>query len=224
MDCGSDHRAVLASVDLPTRLDTRPRRRQAPRWVGAEDFHCRFDGQIQSENPDTIDALQSVACQAATRHGAVAIGCRPQAKPWDTAELADLRASRRACRDHVQRRELSKIIFRKTRAALRTWQTEKARGQLEKFVRLGMLERFAREPVLRKSATQPSAEQFANLWKETYMSSHHLPEVGNLELLTDIPSIESLELKVALRQLRKGRCADKHSVFWCVFCLGPWRS
>ena len=57
---------------------------------------------------------------------------------WDTEQLQEMRQRRRVLRGPAKA-ELSKQISKETRKALRTWQTERAHGLLDRFSNLRAL-------------------------------------------------------------------------------------
>ena len=108
-----------------------------------------------------LHGLQDAVKDAAYASGAV--GAEAARKKWDTDELKELRKKRRRCNDKAVRSTLSKEIAKKTRKALRTWQTQRLGEQLEKFRDLRNLDKIAAEPKQRKAATQPPPAAFADM-------------------------------------------------------------
>ena len=202
--------ALYASFLLPLAGVARPMRKQAPKWKGSSAYACHVESALHGTEEPSIQSLQDVMRKAASESGATA---RQKAnKQWDTEELKELRRRRRRCRVRAERTALSKEIAKKTRRALRNWQTQRLGEQLEKFRDLKNLGKIAAEPKQRKVAVQPPGEAFAGMLRELYSSSEVPGERGNLALLRDIEPFTRPELDIAMKALSKGKCADKHGL------------
>ena len=222
LDCGSDHRTVACDICLPSSSADRPAKAKKPSWIDSESYSQGVDDWVRLSNPTQLSDLKAAVCDAAVHHGAVQFGQKSSRRPWDTDELNDLRACRRTCTDKSRRSQLSKDIFRKTRAALRAWQTERATVQLEKFSDIRSLERFAMAPAIRKASVQPPLQQCAGLWRDVYTSTELPERVERSDLIGQMPAIELNELDRALKGLRRGKCADKDGTLLEMFaCGGP---
>ena len=158
LDLGSDHRAVRAQVGLPQKLECRPRREKKMHWFGSATYSATLAVDLATRQPDSIIDVEAAIGAAAVASGAVQKAVPQTSKPWDTEEeLQKLRSDRLKCRDCAERRRLSKLVFTKTRRALRVWQTQRLRSQLESGRELSRSEQIGSAAVISKSAVRPSA-------------------------------------------------------------------
>ena len=177
-------------------------------------YSALVESKLVSYPNISVHDLQSLVRDAADDSGEVTHSSQTVKRPWDTSELQSLRSRRRACVDRAERRVLSKQIWKKTRQALRTWQTLRLRHQLEQFSDLKQLERIAAEPVQRKavSVLRPTADAFANTWGHVYFSFAPALALQDISVLASLEDLQLVELQLAFKQLRKGKCADRHNV------------
>ena len=213
LDCGSDHRAVMASVTLP-RKDQQRARRTKPnvRWQGSHSYQPAVTQLVETGDINSLRGVHECVKAAADSSGATKTGRATAGKAWDTAALRELRQKRRDCSDRHERARLSKTIATDTRRLLRKWQTERLTEQLSKFKELDQLHRINAEPVKKHTSQRPAPREFADVLQDVYSSSEQPHDLGDASLLAQIPEFDEIELRRALRQLSGGKCADKHGV------------
>jgi len=168
LDLGSDHRAVIACISIPKEA--------GPRHVPKKKLHV--DWRLFEERAKLCPDISGAAALESLeeRLGLLAGECSKkeevsQDKAWDSSELQDLRDKRRTAAG-MERTQLSKLIWRKTRQRLRTWKTNRASERPAEFSRIKDLERIHMHPVSRKCLQRPNLARCADLWDGIYAAEH----------------------------------------------------
>ena len=135
LDCGSDHRAVRACIWLLGCLEERPKGTRQIKWQDTPEYVTAVDAAMLETPVRSLHDVHDVVKSAfhVAEDGCMQPSQHNKLKPWDSEHLRALRAARRRTRDMRERRVLSKQISTDTRRALRTWQTQRLRTQLESF-------------------------------------------------------------------------------------------
>ena len=117
LDLGSDHRAVVCCLDLYGPLPERPTSKGKLTWCGSVSYSQILDSTV-SRTPSSLQSLETCVIDAAVASEAVTAAPKQQ-RPWQKADLQQLRRARRECRDGDERRHLSKLITSATNKEVR---------------------------------------------------------------------------------------------------------
>ena len=219
IDLGSDHRSVYAQVCVPEANLESPQRCASYKWNGSPSYGSRVSCALATAWPESVESVQDLVFNAALTSGAVS---SPKAtrRQWDTQELKDLRDERRSCRVKARRSFLSKLIQKKTRIALRAWQTERLRERLENFNDLKQLSRICQAPVEKRACLKPVAAEFVQSLKQVYTSDSMSDCVVDSDGLSSIPEIHAQEVCDSLRNMKRGKRSDRHNIVMEMFSNG----
>ena len=224
LDLGSDHRAVRLQAQFPHKLEERPRTAHKRKWVGSASYGPIIAQTMASMRPNSVAEVEAKMVDAAVSSGAMQLPIR-QTRPWDSAELERLRKDRRNCTDGSERRRLSKLLYNKTRQALRASQTVRLQQQLESGRQFSRLGQICAEPVSSKSAVRPPTQAFTDIFFKVYESSdgqNSCVTTGE-DFSETIPPTTVPEIRMALRHMS----AVSRQVYRSTGCghgdVTPWR-
>ena len=205
----SDHRAVQTCFMLPPvdRPRTHHERKRHINWA----VYDTAANKIKYDHIHSLPALEKQLCEL----GDV---CQKQEqadckRPWDSAELQRLRAQRKSATTALERKEVSKRIWRLTRSQLRVYRTQEAEKKLTEFSKLESLQKLHLYPIKKKHTCGPNLEKCAELLKHVYT----IETESNYAKHSSIPLFTYNEFEQAIRKMKKGRCADKLCIYLEMF-------
>ena len=200
----SDHRAVQTCIELPTGVRSRRKKRRKLRTDWKE--YARKVPNVETNINGDLSHLETELWTAAsTCQGRV----KPdESRPWDTDLLRQLRVQRRSTICPLERKQVSKKIWRLTRDELRKYRTSQAEQKLAEFSNLEVLQKLHLCPIQKSHTIGPDLEACANLLQQVYTSDQ---DTKYAESFT-IPLFTEQELKYGLKRMQKGRCADTDGI------------
>ena len=222
LDLGSDHRAVHANIDLVATLSCRSRPRRKNYKGASWDCYAEvLDSKLSSFSPvSCLSDLESLAVDAASELPRTAAQHDHASFQYDQL-LQKLRRARRNTRNPIERRVLSKQIWRESRKILRRQQTIRTTKVLEEFRDLDRLGHIAK-PLSRKARQGPDFDSCSQLLKQVYTSDDtndgDSSDLHSLE--TAIPEFTTQEVMTAVSQMAKGRTTDRNGVVLEMFLYG----
>ena len=205
----SDHKAVQSCFLLPSaerhrRKRRRPRRTNWAKYTEVAQYHtCDPNGdllQFEKELGDLVQACEDTSNETPMR-------------PWDSAELQNLRYMRRNAGSTEERKRISKLIWRLTRDGLRVYRTKQATDKLNEFRKLESLQKLHMYPITKTHTAGPNLESCAKLLQKVFTTDKQREYETNYSVMPF--SLEELEF--ALKRMRKGRCHDKDGFFLEMF-------
>ena len=212
LSLGSDHRAVQVCVPLPIRRNSVPRRTFMHRKTDWSLFGTIVHDQLSYRNVNGLHDLEDVMMESSAH---LPRPTQRKRSGRDSPSLRVLRAERRVTADRQERCRLSKLIWRLTRQALRSWRTQQICETLKRFEHLKDLERAHMYPVRRVRGQQPDFVKCAEMLAAVYSSD----SASNLPtpMSCAIPPITGAEIGAAVRRMATHRCADKRGLVLEMF-------
>lgn len=172
LDLGSDHRSVKASFSFMPGYTKKERKVRVKRgWKPrfnvdgvAEEFHQNITDQMQ-RGCHTLGDVESILKDAALITNSSDQACGGK-RPEKSMELKTLIYQRRHCNDNLERRRLSKAIFKLSRQELRKWRTMWADYLLRKFRNTKHLQKINVDPI-QKRACPIDDDSFADFFRDS---------------------------------------------------------
>ena len=165
---------------------------------------------MMSRADNTLNTLQSILCDTASitkTSDTIFAGTRPE----KSMDLKTLIYQRRHCRVNLERKKLSKAIFKLARQELRVWRTMWADHLLHKFRNTKHLQKVNIDPIQSRACPIDDAD-FADFLENLF--ERPLGEVDRAwdYSLMDIPLFGMDDFKKALAELSNLRCCDDDGV------------
>ena len=218
LDLGSDHRSVKASFSFMPGYKKEKKQIGIKRgWKPilnedgiAHEFHENIDAQVLCDGGNTLNDLQSMLRDAApiTKSNDEVPG---SARPKKSIELKTLIYQRRHCRINLERKRLSKAIFKLARQELRTWRTMWADCLLTKFRNTKHLQKINIDPIQSQACPIDDAD-FAEFLEQLFEAPPEDIERAWNYPLVSIPLFVMGDLDKALSQLSNLRCCDEDGI------------
>lgn len=174
----------------------------------AEGYASRVRDGIAAQRPSSITDMEYVIASAAFDAAAETDHKTPVVF---SPGLLRLRNERKHCSDRDGRRELSKKIQKETRSQLRQWKSERVQSRLELFRNIYDLHIVHRIPLV-KARPMEKPPPSMNGFLADMFSSGRQPETFDTASLQRLQLITPWELKLALRQMARGKCRDKAGI------------
>lgn len=219
IDLNSDHRCVKSIMVVQKCTASKNQRSKSTKgwrpYVDTQNIPSHYqqvlDDKLNENNPQDLQAIERMLYESATTDG-VYILYQDQEKPWQSDELKQLIQQRKTCGTKYERMQLSKLIQKKSRKALRKYHDDQTTIVLQEFAELGKIDALHHAPVTRSETTQQiDCDTFADTLQAIYESpSPSIPI--DLSRIAEIPPFKMHEFQYALKFMRNRKGADKTNI------------
>ena len=115
---------------------------------------------------------------------------------------------RRDARNTIERKQYSKLLWKKLRTANRRWQTSQIKAVLEEFQDLDRLHQIHHKSIEYEKSAEYPKDLLNDLFRDIYNSEHEI-EKFNVEQIRKIKQFNYDEFRHTLRDMKNRRCADR---------------
>ena len=171
---GSDHRLVLSEIEFVQKAKRKrgPRRKSMKGWKPyisrdgeAIDYWNALDNYLQCDQPRNLHEVESSILKTAQDSD---IRTYSSGIKWQNDEISNLLHQRKYEKNKEVRRELSKIIKKKTRKALRSWKDKHINMVLDEFKNLDRLQQIEMQKKFERDYEHSNSNDFVSMLREMY--------------------------------------------------------